>query len=260
MNLVSQGIVLIGGSVVLSSLGVWLVRRRFPVDILQRHHEVGSLIIGLVGTMYAIMLGFMVVITWQAFKEATLVVEHEANYLGDLSRVAMGFPPEKRDPLTQAMRDYARYVVTEEWDAMAQQSDSDHVSESLNTLWRMYIQEIQPQTSVESVLYPLSLRLLQDLTDRRRIRLQYSRNTLPTIFWILLWSGGGITVLCSYFFAMESTLSQAIMTAVLAAMIALMLLLILALNNPFQGDVRVSPRPIREQMENIQDRIDRGTF
>ena len=64
----------------------------------------------------------------------------------------------------------------------------------------------------------------------------------------------------SYFFGMESPRAQAFMTAMLAAMIALMLLLILALNNPFQGDVKVSPRPIQEQIENIRGRIDRGTF
>ena len=143
---------------------------------------------------------------------------------------------------------------------MAQQRDSQRVSESLNQLWRMFTQDMQPQTPTESILYSASLRALQDLSDQRRLRLQYSRDTLPTIFWVLLWSGGIITVLYSYFFAMESICSQAFMTAVMAAMISLMLLLILALDNPFQGGIKVSPAAIQEQLERIQGRIDRGTF
>ena len=260
MSLFIQGILLVGGSIVLSSLGVWLVRHKFPAPTLQPHHEVGGILIAVVGTIYAVLLGFMVVVTWQSFDDATRVVTREGNYLGDLSGLAMGFRPEIRDPLIQTMRDYAKYVVAEEWDAMAQERDSRHVAESLNTLWRLYTQEMQPQTPTESALYAASLKVLQELTDQRRLRLQFSRDTLPTIFWILLWGGGVITVVYSYFFGMESTKSQAFMTATLAAMISLMLLLILTLEHPFQGDVKVSPSPIQERLEHIQGRIDRGTF
>lgn len=260
MNLVSQAIVLVGGATVLSTLGVGLVRRKFPVPVLRRHHEVGGMLISLVGTMYAILLGFMVVVTWQNFTDASRAVTREANYLGDLSRLAMGFQPETRDPLTRTMRDYAKDVVTAEWDAMAQRRPSPHAEELLNHLWRMYLREIQPQTPIESTLYAASLRALQDLSDHRRLRLHFAHDSLPTIFWILLWGGGPITVVYSYFFGMESARAQMFMTATLAAMTALMLLLIVALNNPFQGDVRVDPRAIQEQLEHIQGRLDRGTL
>ena len=66
-----QGILLVGGSIVLSSLGVWLVRRKFPVPALQPHHEVGGILIAVVGTIYAVLLGFMVVVIWQSFDDAS---------------------------------------------------------------------------------------------------------------------------------------------------------------------------------------------
>jgi hypothetical protein len=72
---------------------------------------------------------------------------------------------------------------------------------------------------------------------------------MPHLMWVLLWTGGLITILFTYFFGVQSIRSQVLMTTALTALIAFVLLLIVALEQPFAGLVRITPEPFVEALE-----------
>ena len=251
MQTLLLGFVIVGASVLLAHLGLRLVRRRVPLPVLETHHEVAGFIIGVLGAIYAVLLAFVVVAVWGQFGDAKAVVEREANQLGDLSRMAEGFPAPVQQRLLEGLSGYAKSVIDDEWDAMSRGLASEKTQAAMDNLWQLY-REVDPQTNRESALYAGSIDLLNELSDSRRLRVHASGDDIPEVIQILLWGGGLIMVAFTYFFGVKSIRSQALMTAALAGEIAFILFLVVALDNPFHGHVRLPPEQMRQALDRVQ--------
>jgi hypothetical protein len=245
---------IIGAGVLLALLGLIGVRRALPLDFLQAHHEVAGFLFGVIGVMYAVLLAFVVFVVWEQYEDAKVAATREANQIGDLCRLAQGFPVPLRQAIWRRARSYAGLVVGEEWEAMARGEMSPRAQGTMDDLWRLYA-TIEPRTPGQSAIYAESLARLGQLSDDRRLRLHAGRDAIPRVLWMLLWFGGLITVPFTYFFGVRSFRSQALMTAALTGMIAAILFLIAALDHPFRGDARVTPDAfqfILKRMEEMQ--------
>ncbi|HEX8844356.1 MAG TPA: DUF4239 domain-containing protein [Pyrinomonadaceae bacterium] len=251
MQTLLLGMLVVGVSMLLTHVGLRLVRHKVPLSVLETHHEVAGFIIGVLGAIYAVLLAFVVVVMWDQYGDAKEYVEREANQVNNLSRMAEGFPDPMRQRVMDGLRNYAQLVLDEEWATMAHGKAGQRTQEAVNTLWEIY-REIDPQTNRESALYDQSLDSLKDMSNSRRLRIQASADDLPTIVQVMLWGGGLITIAFTYFFGVKSVRSQALMTAALAAIVAFILFLIIALDNPFRGYVRVSPEPMQQTLETIK--------
>ena len=260
MQTLVLGIEILGLSILISLVGLFVVRRAVDVDRLKTHHEVAGFIIGIIGTIYAVLLAFLVVVQWNKYTDASNLVTTEANLLGDISRMAESLSPDQRQQVLSALRDYAQLVADDEWPALAKGSVSDRTTDTLNKLWKSYVMDQKPQTSLDAALYTESLRRLNDLSDTRRLRINASRDVVPAMLWILLIGGGITTVAFTYFFGVSDMRAQVLMVAALTGEIAFILLLLVVLDNPFKGDIAVSPDPIREQADHIGGRILKGGF
>lgn len=245
------GFLVVGLSLLLSHLGLRLVRRFVPLSVLETHHEVAGFIIGVLGAIYAVLLAFVVVIMWDQYGDARANVEQEANQLTDLSHLAQGFSDPVRQRLLSTMRAYAESAMNDEWPAMAHGNDSPRTQAAMDDLWRAYF-ELDPQTNRENALYQESLSHLNKMSASRRLRLYASRDDLPSVIQVLLWGGGLITIGFTYFFGVKSIRSQGLMTAALAGVVAFILFLTIVLDNPFHGYVRVSPEALRQALEHFQ--------
>lgn len=246
------GLLVVGFSILLSHVGLRLVRRNVPLSVLESHHEVAGFIIGVLGAIYAVLLAFVVVVMWDQYGEARASVEQEANQLADLAHMAEGFPDPARQRLLANMSAYAQSAMDDEWPAMARGMASLRTQVALDDLWYVYL-SIEPATNRENALYQESIDRLNGMSASRRMRIYASRDDLPTVIQVLLWGGGLITIAFTYFFGVKSVRSQALMTAALVGVVAFILFLIVALDNPFHGYVRVSPEPLQIVMERIRN-------
>jgi len=246
------GIVLVATLVVLAVTGMLLVRRRVGVEILKLNNEVAGFIYAVIGVLYAVLLGFTAIMTWERFDNAQAGVDQEANALADLYRNAQVFPEEVRRELETNLRAYATLVAEKEWAAMAEQSTSPETWEVYNQLWRAY-HLFQPQTDHEKIWYAQSLTNMNQLGDQRRLRLLSSRSDgIPAVMWVVLLGAGVITIGFSFLFGTRSAKAQVLMTTGLAMTIALVLFSIMALEQPFAGVTRVEPDSFH-QVANIFD-------
>src|SRR3954447_6846409 len=91
--------------------GLLLVRRSVALSTLERHNDVAGFIIAVIGVLYAVLLAFVVVISWQNFDEAHQTASSEAQLVDGLYRDASAFQPQTAD-MRQKLDSYARSVVT----------------------------------------------------------------------------------------------------------------------------------------------------
>jgi Protein of unknown function (DUF4239) len=204
---------ILGLSILIVLLGLYLVRRTVGVERLKTNHEVAGFIIGIVGTIYAVLLAFIVIVEWEKHSQASTIVATEANVLGDLSRMAERLSAEQRKAVLTELVDYSQSVADDEWPLLAKGDSSDKTSTLLNQLWKNYVIDQNPQTPVEAALYSESLRRVNDLSDSRRLRINASRDSLPQILWILLIGGGVLTLSFTYFFGVPNLRSQVLPVA-----------------------------------------------
>jgi len=237
----------------LSVAGLVLVRRYADIAWLKRQHEVASFFFLMIGTLYAVLIAFAIFVVWTSFQDAGANLEHEANEVGDLSRMAMTMPDPMRTNIQAALADYIHAVVEDEFPAMAEGRDSQRTWQAIENLWKIYA-EAEPATLKAQANYAESLRHMNDLSNDHRTRLFTSRGTVPSMLWYLLYSGGIVLIAFTYFFGHESLLSQGAMTAALAGILAFSLFLITAYDSPYAGAARVSPAPFQLELQHVMAR------
>ncbi len=247
------GGLLISASMVVAVAGLLLVRRYADIEWLKRHHEVASYFFLMVGTLYAVLVAFAIFVVWGSFKDAGSNLEHEANEVGDLSRMSTVMPDPLRKNIRTALIEYLNSVTEDEFPAMAEGRDSRRTWQAVQNLWDVYASG-QPDTPQIQAYYAESLQHLNALSDYRRVRLFTSRGTVPVSLWWLLISGAVLLVAFTYFFGHESILSQGAMTAALAGIMAFSLFLILSLDSPYSGVARVTPEAFKLELAHVTAR------
>lgn len=244
------GALFVALAMVFSVLGLVLVRRYANVDWLKRQHEVASFFFLMIGTLYAVLIAFAIYVVWSEFQNAGTNLEHEANEVGDLSRMARAMPEPMRSDIRTALLEYIHAVLEDEFPAMEDGRPSERTWRAVENLWQLYA-AAEPSTLKAQANYAESLKHLNELSNYRRIRLFTSRGTVPPVLWWLLYLGGIVLVAFTYFFGHDSMLSQGAMTAALAGILAFSLFLILAFDSPYGGAVRVSPAPYELELQHV---------
>src|SRR5213082_1745666 len=81
-------------------LGLYLVRKKYPTEVLKENHEVAAIIFNAFGLFYGVMVAFVVFVTWSGFDEATKNLQMEASEALDIFHSAAAFP----DPANKIIR------------------------------------------------------------------------------------------------------------------------------------------------------------
>lgn len=233
-------VLVIGGTIAFSMIGLLVIRRLIHHSRLKPHHDVADPILGALAAVYAILLAFVVVTVWENYDKTKMHVEMEANYLADLYRDAEAFTPEFRQKINPLLRAYRDEVVKSEWKTMANGEMSPKVEKIVRDIWAAYT-IYQPKNVTEEIFFTESVEKLNLFRELRRQRLMDSRTGIPPLLWFVLVIEGLITISFTFFFGAENGKAQIIMVVFLALTISLILFTILALDFPFAGGVSIPP-------------------
>jgi hypothetical protein len=248
MQLLLTGLLYIGGSILISLLGLWLVRKFAPFEIMEGHKEIAGFIYGILGTIYAVILGFSVIFLWEQYHDAEMVADREASQLSNLHRLAQALPEDRQDVFSLSLEKYCRLVIDEEWPLMDQRKPSAKTHEQLLDIWRKG-QALDPGTEREKIILDKIVDTLSNLDDARRGRLLAARSSLPKPLWFVLIAGAALTIGFSYLFGIRNAIAHTVITIFLAASIGLGLFLIAALEGPFSGSLRLPPEAFTAVLE-----------
>jgi hypothetical protein len=206
--------------------------------------------VGVIGTMYAVLIAFMLSGVWQNFQSAQVNAEQESNCLVDLFRFSDNLAPEDRQHIQDLARNYAHVMIDEEWPLMRKNSIDDVGRNATHELWTA-VTRIQARNPNDAMMLDHALTQLNTLTEHRRIRLLESRTQLPPILWSLLIIGGIVTVASTCLFGADSLRTHMVQVFAIAFLVSLTLVAIAQVDRPYQGDVRVEPDGFRFALDSF---------
>lgn len=246
-------VLVVSGTVLFAVGGTIFVRRRVPVEVLEKQHEVGGFLYGALAVIYGILLAFVVFVVWTSYQSASDAVASEADQLVDLLRISKGFPPELHAAVHHQLRQYTNSVIADEWPSMREGHESAKTEAEIEALWQIYVRA-GATVSRDAPLLLESLERMARLADARRARLGKSVSRIPPLLWILLVGGGLIMILFTYFFGIRNVRAQMLMTAALASQIAFVLFLVAAIDRPFDGLMKISTDPFHRVIQRLDAR------
>jgi hypothetical protein len=231
--------------------GVLLVRHFFNVENFKRHHDIAGPIFSTIGVVYAVMLGFVLIVVWQNFDETRNNVILEANYYGDIYRDLVGLPEPFRGQAREALTAYVDAIIKDEWPVMAVGERSLKVQELSTANWKL-IASYEPVTESQKIFYQEILSKMNQAGELRRQRLADAVSGINPVLWFVLLAGGIITIAFTFFFGSDNIKAQMIMTTLLSLLIVLILFTTMSLDYPFSGDVHIGSQSFEQVLQYLK--------
>ncbi len=233
MNL-PVAILIVLGAAAVAALALALVRRRAGGPLLADSGRATPMI-QVTGTLFAVVLAFVILAAFQTYNGAKTAAQSEAGAVLDMARTAALFPPAQRDQLRAALACYGRAVVAQEWPAMENGHSSplvDHWIEEYRAVYgRLDLRSPREQLAFKELLDQGATR-----TAGRQQRLSEGTSSVPTPLWLALVFGGCVAVALQLGMAdpSERLRVHGLLVAGVASVIAAGLLIVYFLDHPYQ--------------------------
>jgi Protein of unknown function (DUF4239) len=206
--------------------------------------------LNILGSTYAVILGFMFYNVWTTFAGCELNADLEANALRNVYRIAQGLPDAQRLQLQAETRAYAVAVIDDDWPRMAN-GDLPEKSHWIDQDMWATLMATAAATPAQAVTMDHALTELSALSQLRRERLTQSITRLPAIFWSVLVVGGVLSIISVALFGSRYLWLHAFQVLSLTLLITLAMLAIADLSFPFRGWVHVSSFAFVRAQENM---------
>jgi hypothetical protein len=249
----TQDVVLVILIVVFSLVFMLVLDRLWPREKRRVHNDVIGWQLSVLGTTYAVMVGFMLYTVWTNFGVADLNVDSEANALANIYRLSDGLPEPQREDIRKTAVAYGHAVIEKDWPAMAAGDNSILESNKIDQQMWQILMTVTTPTAGEAVAKDHALFELSTMTACRRIRRLQSTSRIPTVLWCVLLIGGLVTIISSCMFGAENRPLHALQVLAFSLLLALVLVAIADIDRPFQGSVHVSDTAFRRALQNMQD-------
>src|SRR5437899_10146478 len=110
----SQSAFFVVASMAVSMFVVAVLNRLWPISNRKLINDVTGWQLGILGTTYGVILGFMLYTVWNDFKMAEINTNLEAASLLTVSRIATGLPSPEREAFHALGLKYAEVAIHEE--------------------------------------------------------------------------------------------------------------------------------------------------
>jgi hypothetical protein len=231
--------------------GLIFTQHRISLEFRQAHNTPISIIYGALYITFGVIIGFTAYLVLNKYTTSQTTVENEASTVRSLYYLAGQFPESQRDQIQGLATSYARAVVDEEWPLMEKGQSSPQAA-VLNQEITKSVYGFEPSTSPEQTLYSQALQRAHELNQNRSLRLLYAREGLPLILWFVLGILGIMIILFTYVLGMESALLHVLAVGALTAGLSFTLITTIALDQPFGGDLRVTPEAFEVVLNELE--------
>jgi hypothetical protein len=242
----AAGALIVGGFVVSTLAAGYLVARFTPGDVRLAHNDRAGFILAVIGVVYAVLLAFVAIGTWERFNQAQARSYEESEALATVYRDAESFPDAA--PLRAMLRAYVRSVIDDEWPRM-RSGQRGRASNALLEALDRHVRHLPVGSVAAQDVHEQMLSAMDTALADRETRLTIDFIGINGIMWIVLVAGAYITVAFTYLFGFERTVMQQLMIGGLSLMIGLVLFLVVGLDYPFRGSIAVGPDAFRNLLD-----------
>lgn len=228
----------IAGCVAFMVAVMLLIRSRFaPEGGHFRDSDRASGVFGFAGAGFAILLGFVVLLSYGRYADAKSHAADEATAVFEQYEVAALFQPQaKRNVLWGQLVCYSRASIEDEWPAMKHGGRSELVD-----TWTERMEAEVPTAEIanrsEETAFSQWFDKQSARDNARRQRLLEAKSGLPALLWIMLVLAAVSCVAFVLLYAdpAERLIGQAVFVGSVTAVIVSSLLAVALLSSPFQG-------------------------
>lgn len=214
------------------------IHRRFDRDAFVAHNEVGGIIVVVIASLYAVLLGFMTVVAWEHFQESRAIVVSEADASIDAWHTSVGLPPAVRQRVRHDMTRYAEIMVADEWGAMKQGKTIGGAA-MLGMDAMDATGGFSPSNAREANAQNATMQQLGTMHDARQRRIASNESGLSGFEWLVLLIGAGLIIGFCWLFGGNKPAVQMIMTATVVSMLVATLVLLFELQFPFRSGIGI---------------------
>jgi Protein of unknown function (DUF4239) len=239
-------------AVVASLLFMAGLNKLWPWEKRHEHNDLIGWQLGILGTTYAVILGFMLYTVWTNYIGAEQNVDLEATSLRNIYRLGEGLPEPQRAQMQSLCRSYATTVIEQDWPMMARNEIPLQSHEINNAMWKT-LMSIRATTPTETIAEDHALFELSQLTEHRHTRLLESAYRIPVVLWSVLLIGGVVTVTSASMFGSANLRLHALQVLFFSLLVSLVLLAIADINRPFQGAVHVTTYAFERAQQTMTD-------
>jgi hypothetical protein len=230
--------------------GPAVVRHFVGLERITVNNEVAGFKFATLGVIYAVLLGFAVIVVWERFSEAEGVVTREAGAVASMFRLSTGFDSNTEASFRGRLSEYTKSVIVDDWPEMWRGRESLRTRKALNDLYRTVL-SYSTNNPRDAVVIGEFLNQLDHVTQERRQRLELAAGIVPGLIWLVLLLGAMITLSFTFFFGLENLRAQIAMTGMLALLIYLALFVAASIDHPFTGPIRVTPESLNLVLEDL---------
>ena len=245
------GILFIIGLALLAAAATFTVERLVPAKKREEHNDVVGFVYAVIGVIYAVLLGLVVISTWSALDDARANTYTECNMLIRLDWYAYSLPQPQHTEIEDLLKQYTQQVITIEWPELAHQQSSPQAWSTYQELHKLIAVQ-RPTTTAAVAQYHVAVDAVDQLGAARRERLAQSTEGVPPLLWIALIMGGVITVGFGFLFGMKSTGAHALIMFCVTLLVGGLLLVIYEINYPFAG-IKVGPEALQLALDRMQE-------
>src|ERR1700712_1109210 len=124
-------------SMMLSIVIVAVLNRAWPIPDRKLVNDVTGWQLGILGTTYGVILGFMLLTVWNDFRGAEVNANLEASALLTVSRIGAGLPSPEREKIHALGLKYAETTINEDWPAMQAQQAGRASERVAGEMWKV---------------------------------------------------------------------------------------------------------------------------
>jgi hypothetical protein len=235
VNLLWAGLIVVAVTVV-SVTAMLLVRRRAPAGSYFEDGDRAAGVFGVLATGFAVLLGFVVFLSFESFDTSRSGAETEARIVRQQVETVQFLPVAVRAHLSGELVCYARTVIHHEWPKMQAGTLRDTINPWGVAMLRT-LKTVEPRSASEQTAYAKWFDQRSDRENARADRTHGAEGVIPGPLWIVLLLSAAVIFAFVLFFAdsAERGVVQAMLIGGVAVVISSTLLLLWFLDNPYHS-------------------------
>ncbi|MDD2769336.1 MAG: DUF4239 domain-containing protein [Methylococcus sp.] len=248
------GLLIVSIFVCISLLGL-IASRQWVAQAFRLSDETNEPVNGFfagVGVMYSLLLGLVAVAAWQNYDSANGIATKEAALIGALYRDVCAFPEPERHELQDRLAKYLHFIVEADFPAH-RQGELQTGGTILLTELQGILTAIQPASINQQVMLAEAYGAFNKVIEARRIRMDAVNTGIPLVFWAVILVGAVLSVVLTYVFHLPSLKTHTLLTGLFSLFLGFVIFLVAAMDNPFRGEMSVSPEPYTLVLQSLDD-------
>ena len=193
------------------------------------------------GTIYGLLVVFILAQAWSDMDRAEVAVDREASSLRTLVLLAGAFPGEPEEQIRVLVRHQIDEAVQVEWPAMEKQGASLKVAPSPLADTLQAVLALTPKTEGQITAQREMVSALENALDARRHRIILSGPSVNSIKWVCLITQSVCVFVVIAMAHNDNRVTAALATGLFATGVVVSVLLIVSHDRPFHGPVSVKP-------------------